>query len=205
MGQTGEKGDQGDKGDKGDQGDQGNTGPTGPMGLTGDIGPTGPTGSTGPKGNISDTFIHVFSGVPQEITTEASVVFESYNAVVGDCGFDVGTPDVYVWRAGYYYTSMEVHHQEPCQFTLIKNNVFQVQGSTFSSPTGATQSALTLIIYIADSDMISATPLSPSGLACKLQLTNHTSYAPLIHLDGTSGAGSAEPDIIANLTLILLK
>jgi hypothetical protein len=87
----------------------------------------------------------------------------------------------------------------------MKNNVFQINGTTFSSPTGATQSTLTLIIYIDDSDMITATPLSPSGLACKIQLTNHTSYAPLISLNGTSGAGSAEPDVVANLTLIFLK
>jgi hypothetical protein len=87
----------------------------------------------------------------------------------------------------------------------MKNTVFQVPGTTFSSPTGATQSALTLIFYIDASDMISATPLSPSGFACKLQLTNHTSYAPIITLNGVSGAGSAEPDIVANLSLILLK
>jgi hypothetical protein len=47
--------------------------------------------------------------------------------------------------------------------------------------------------------------LSPSGFACKLQLRNHTSYAPVVSLDGTSGSGSAEPDVNCSLTVILLK
>jgi hypothetical protein len=100
---------------------------------------------------------------------------------------------------------MTLHHKEPCQFSFIKNSVFQVDGGVFSSPTGATQSASSLILYIGLSDLITATPLSPSGFACKLEVKNHISYAPIISLNGTSGAGSAVPDIVASLNLILLK
>ena len=125
--------------------------------------------------------------------------------MVGNCAFTPGTSELWMWEPGYYFASMTVHHKEPCQFAIIKNGVFQVNGGIFSSPTGATQSATSLILYIDASDLISATPLSPSGFACKLEVKNHTSYAPIIGLNGTSGAGSAVPDIVASLNLILLK
>ena len=198
-GDTGETGPTGPTGEKGDTGETGPTGPTGPMGNTGDVGPTGATG------NISDTFLHVYSIEPQLIPTEGSVMFEGASAIVGDCGFILGTTEAYFWRPGYYLASMTLHHREPCQFSLIKNSVFQINGGTFSSPTASTQSALTLIVFIDYSDLISTTALSPSGLACKFQVTNHTSYAPLISLDGTSGAGSAPNDVVGNLTFIFLK
>jgi hypothetical protein len=201
----GEKGDTGDigltgpTGEKGDTGETGPTGPTGPMGNTGDVGPTGATG------NISDTFLHAYSIEPQNIPTEGSIMFEKSSAIVGDCGLVLGTTEAYFWRPGYYFVSMTVHHREPCQFSLIKNSVFQVNGGTFSSPTASTQSTLSFIVFVDSSEMISSTSLSPSGLACKFQVTNHTSYSPLISLDGTSGAGSAPDDIVGNLTFILLK
>jgi hypothetical protein len=87
----------------------------------------------------------------------------------------------------------------------MKNDIVVVPGGIFSSPTGATQSICNLIMYIDISELISPTPLSPSGFACKVQLKNHTSYVPVVSLDGTSGAGGAEPDVNSSLTLILLK
>jgi hypothetical protein len=87
----------------------------------------------------------------------------------------------------------------------MKNDVVVTPGGIFSSPTGATQNLCSLILYIDASEFISPTFLSPSGFACKVQLKNHTSYVPVVSLDGTSGSGSAEPDINCSLTLILLK
>ena len=87
----------------------------------------------------------------------------------------------------------------------MKNSVFQVNGGVFSSPTGATQTAATLILKIEETDMITSTPFSPTGFACKLEVKNHTSYAPIISLNGTSGAGSAVPDVVASINIILLK
>jgi hypothetical protein len=181
---------------------QGEIGPTGPTGPQGEQGPTGYTGATG---NISDTFIHVYSITPQTIPTENAVVFDSDTAMVGSCGFLANTTAVWLWKPGYYYASMTLHHREPCQFALIKNNVFQVEAGVFSSPTGATQTATTLIVHVREEDLITETPLSPSGFACKFEIKNHTSYAPSIELNGTSGAGSAVPDTVASLNFILLK
>ena len=110
-----------------------------------------------------------------------------------------------MWQSGYYYVTVSLHHKEPCQFSIIKNDIVVVPGGIFSSPTGSTQSVCSLIMYVDASDLISPTALSPSGFACKVQLRNHTSYAPVISLDGTSGAGSAEPDINCSISLFLLK
>jgi hypothetical protein len=112
---------------------------------------------------------------------------------------------VYLWQPGYYYISAALHHKEPCQFSIMKNDIIVVPGGIFSSPTGSTQSLCNLIMYVDSSDLISTTPLSPSGLACKVQMKNHTSYVPVVSLDGTSGAGSAEPDINCCMSIILLK
>jgi hypothetical protein len=186
----------------------GYTGYTGAGNFTGYTGPTGYsgyTGYTGATGNISDTFIHAFSITPQEIATEQSIIYDSTTAMVGSCGHNPSTSEVWIWKAGYYYASMTLHHKEPCQFSFIKNDVFQVVGGVFSSPTGATQSASSLILYIDVSDLITATSLSPTGFACKLEVKNHTSYAPVISLNGTSGAGSAVPDVVSSLSIILLK
>jgi len=177
-------------------------GPTGPQGIQGE---TGPTGSTGPTGHLSETFIHAYSITPQNVSTEQPIIYDTVSAMVGNCAHLPFTSEVWLWEPGYYYISLTIHHKEPCQFSLIKNDVFQVDGGVFTSPTGSTQSTSTLIIFVQPSDIISATALSPSGFACKLEVKNHTSYAPVISLDGTSGGGSAEPDNVASFTVILLK
>jgi hypothetical protein len=79
-----------------------------------------------------------------------------------------------------------------------------MDGGIFSSPTGATQTSLALIFEVKPEDIMTAFAGSPSGLACKIQVKNHTSFAPLIQLNGTSGAGSASPDVVASLTIFKL-
>ena len=199
MGPTGERG------PTGEQGPTGEMGPTGERGPTGYTGPTGETGPIGPTGSLSDTFIHAYSITPQDVAQEEPVRLNFASAIIGNCGFVNDTTEVYVWQSGYYYISVALHHKEPCQFSIIKNDVVVVPGGIFSSPTGSSQSLCSLITYIDVSDMISPTSLSPSGFACKVQLRNHSSYVPIVSLDGVTGAGSAEPDINCSITLILLK
>jgi hypothetical protein len=175
------------------------------MGPTGYTGPTGEQGLTGPTGSLSDTFVHAYAITPQDVLVEAPVVLDFASAIVGNCGFVNGSTEVYTWQPGYYFVTTSLHHKEPCQFSIIKNDVVVAPGGIFSSPTGSTQSTNSIIMYIDASEMISPTALSPSGFACKVQLRNHTSYVPVVSLDGTSGAGSAEPDMNCSITLILLK
>jgi hypothetical protein len=183
----------------------GPTGETGATGPTGYTGPTGETGATGPTGSISDAFIHAYSITPQDVGVEEAVMLDFASAVVGGVGFVNGTREVYTWQPGYYFVNVILTHKEPCQFSIMKNDVIVVPGGIFSSPTGSTQSMNSTIMYVDPSDLISPTPLSPSGFACKIQLKNHTSFVPVVSLDGTSGSGSAEPDTSCSISMILLK
>ena len=153
---------------------------------------------------MSPTFIHAYSGTPQDILVESNVVFDNALAITGNCGILPNSTDIWVWEAGFYYVSYNLHHIQPCQFSLFKNDVVMI-GSISSSPTGATICANQMILEILPEDLINITSLSPSGFGCKIQLRNHTSFAPVVSIDGSSGAGSALPDISANLSLVLLK
>jgi hypothetical protein len=202
-GDKGDKGDTGDKGDKGDQGEKGDKGDQGEKGDKGDQGEKGDTGATGP--NPYTSFANIYSTTPQLISTEAPIVFENNAVVYGDIAHNIGSPDLYVWRPGFYYVNVLIHHIEPCQFALMKNDIFTVQNGIFSSPTGATQIAQVMIVVITPEDIITETPLSPTGFACKLQVKNHTSFVPAIQIDGVNGAGSASPEVIATMTVVLMQ
>jgi hypothetical protein len=203
-GDTGETGSTGATGPIGNTGETGSTGATGATGATGPIGNTGSTGATGPVFNFTSTFINVYSIMQQNILQEQSVYFENISAQSGDCGHLLTDGDVWFWKSGYYYVHVNLHHIEPCQFSILKNGVV-VNGSTFASPTGATQNSHTVIIEIYPNDINQITPVSPSNLACKLQLVNHTSYVPVVTLNGVGGAGSAPNDTVATMSIILLK
>jgi hypothetical protein len=99
---------------------------------------------------------------------------------------------------------VRIHHQEPCQFAIYKNNL-PVISAIFSSPTGATQTSHGVIVEVEQTDLSEVTSVSPFGVACKFRLVNHTSYSPIIHINGVSGGGSASPDSTSTMTVILLK
>jgi hypothetical protein len=135
---------------------------------------------------------------------EEAIIYDLASALVGEVAFIPGTTELFLWRPGFYLVKTGVHHTEPCQFSIMKNDIFVVPGGIFASPTGATQSTTCTIVELTNADMMTETALSPSGFACKLQVKNHTSYVPLVTMDGTSGAGSAQPDTSAYLTVVLL-
>jgi hypothetical protein len=140
----------------------------------------------------------------QEIATEQAIMFDAYSSKSGSCDHLPGDTDVWVWQPGSYFVHINLHHTEPCQFAIFKNAI-PIPGAIFSSPTGATQNAHTIIVDILPSDISEPTPVSPSGFACKLRLINHTSFVPVVTIDGVDGGGSAAPDATATMTVILLK
>ena len=194
----------GPTGETGPVGEHGDTGPTGEHGRTGPVGPTGPQGPPGPIGNVVNTFIHVFATNPQILDIEEPIVFDANTVMVGGCGFMPSSPDIWIWTPGYYYVSITIHHKEPCQFSIIKNNVFVVNGGVFSSKLANTHITATLIFQIEPSDIITASPMAPDGLACKLQLKNHISNINPITIQNPN-TGSATPDSLASMTLLLLS
>jgi hypothetical protein len=138
------------------------------------------------------------------LDVEEPIVFDTNTVIVGGCGFVPSSSDIWVWTPGYYYVSITIHHKEPCQFSIIKNNVFVVNGGVFSSKLENTHITATLIFQIEPSDIITASTMSPTGLACKLQLKNHISNINPITIQSPN-TGSASPDSLASLTLLLLS
>jgi hypothetical protein len=126
------------------------------------------------------------------------------NAILyGDCGHILGQDGWYIWRPGFYHVYYNLYHQEPCQFTLFKNGLV-LPGTTTGSPTGATQNSSALIIEITSADFITLFSGAPGGVAAEFKLTNHTSFVPVVLLNGLSGSGSATPQITATMTMFLL-
>jgi hypothetical protein len=175
-------------------------GPTGPAGPTGDI---GPTGFTGPCCPFASTFIHLDRETDQLIAQEASVIWDKNAILYGDCGHVIGQDNWYIWRPGFYHVYYNLYHQEACQFTLFKNGL-PLPGTTTGSPTGSSQNSSALIILITPADFTSPFNGAPGGVAAQFKLTNHTSFVPLVLLNGLSGSGSATPQITATMTMFLL-
>ena len=170
------------------------------MGPTGDM---GPTGATGPIYPFSTTFIHLDRETDQFLAQEDSVLWDKNAILVGKCGHTIGSDEWFIWQPGYYHIYYNLYHQEPCQFTLFLNGV-PVAGATTGSPTGSSQNSSALIITVNSSDFTSFYPFSPGNVAARFQLVNHTSFVPIVLLNGLAGSGSMTPQITATMTMFLL-
>jgi hypothetical protein len=201
IGLTGPEGPIGPIGLTGPEGPQGPIGLTGPEGPQGPIGLTGPPGPTGPP--FSQTFIHVDRETDQEINVEEAVIWNANQVIYGGAGHNSGETQLYIWDTGYYHVYYNLYHQEPCQFSMFKNGTV-LPSLTTGSPTGASQISGTSIILLNESDFTTPTILSPSGFAASLEIVNHSSYAPAIHLNGLTGSGSATPQTVATVTIFKL-
>jgi len=185
----------------GPEGPEGPIGTMGPIGLTGPEGPQGPIGLTGPP--FSPTFIHVDRETDQEINLEEAVIWNANQVTYGGAGHNSGESQLYIWNTGYYHVYYNLYHQEPCQFSMFKNGSV-IPSTTTGSPTGSSQISGTSIILLTEADFTTPTTLSPSGFAASLEVVNHTSYAPVIHLNGLTGSGSATPQTVATVTVFKL-
>jgi hypothetical protein len=204
-GPTGFTGATGPTGFTGAIGPTGFTGAIGPTGFTGAIGPTGFTGAIGPTGftgaKSPATFINVVRDVDQLLAPEDNVLWSAAPLSFGSITVDPSTNQIIVWQSGYYTVYFNIYHQEPCQFAVYLNETI-VFGSIVGSPTGSAQNSSSLIIYISPEDItFYTTPLSPLGTAAIIQFRNHTSFAPIITLNGQSGSGSASPQIVATAVI----
>jgi hypothetical protein len=206
QGFQGEQGIEGPQGPQGFQGEQGIEGPQGPQGFQGEQGiegPRGETGSTGPCCPFADTFLHADSSMDQFLVAEQAVMFESTAIFRGDCYHTATDTKMYFWRPGFYHIYRNLYHQEACQFALFMNGV-PVPGTTHGSPTGSSQNSSASIIEITPADFTTALSQSPSGFAAALEIVNHTSFIPVISLNGLNGSGSSSPQVTANVTIFLL-
>jgi hypothetical protein len=146
--------------------------------ITGCVGPTGPAAMP-----FSNTFICVNRETEQLLAKDDAIVWTSNKIKVGDISHVVNASGIYIWRPGYYMVYYNLCHRQPCQFSLFKNGAF-VDGSTINSTIDSSQNSSFVIVRIDSSDF---TSLSPTGLAAKLEVVNHTptvQNAPLVALTG---------------------
>lgn len=149
--------------------------------ITGCVGPTGPPGPTTMP--FSSTFICVNRETEQLLAKDDAIIWTSNKIKVGDISHVVNASGIYIWRPGYYMVYYNLCHRQPCQFSLFKNGAF-VDGSTINSTIDSLQNSSFVIVRIDSSDF---TSLSPTGLAAKLEVVNHTptvQNAPLVALTG---------------------
>lgn len=132
--------------------------------ITGCVGPTGPPGPLLP---FSNTFICLNRETEQLLSKEDPIIWTSNTVKVGDINNVVNASGIYIWRPGYYMVYYNLCHKQPCQFSLFKNGTV-INGST----TGSLQNSSFIIVRIDSADFISP---SPTGLAVKLEVVNHTS------------------------------
>jgi hypothetical protein len=160
--------------------------------ITGCAGPTGPSGPLLP---FSNTFICLNRETKQILSKEDPIIWTSTQLKVGDINNVVNTSGIFIWRPGYYIVYYNLHHQQPCQFSLFKNGVV-INGST----TGSLQNSSFLIIRIDSSDFICTEPLSPTGRAVKIEVVNHTPDVPNIQLVVLNG----ETPVVSTISVVLL-
>jgi hypothetical protein len=103
---------------------------------------------------------------------------------------------------GVYYCGFALFHLEPLQCAIFKNDVVEV-GTIIGDQLSATVASNLVLLIITEFDMLEPTPFSPTGFAAKINLRNHSSYAPLIHSDGHQGSGSQIDQ--SNLNLVLFR
>jgi len=192
----------------GPTGPTGPTGPVGPMGISGEIGPTGPMGPAGPSGANSESYekthLSICSIKEQYILVDEPITFEEQTASMGHCKHVEETADIYVWKSGYYLININIYTLSPCQFSIIKNMLYIVKGSTIGGISGSLQNTHTFIVQITEDDMITDFSDSLTGKSCVLQIVNSSSITRGINLYGSTSTGTPIPQITASFSMVCI-
>ena len=188
----------------GPTGPMGPMGPPGPMGISGEIGPIGPTGPSITSIDYEKTYLSICSMKEQYILVDEPIVFEEQTAVMGDCMHIDEKPEIYVWKSGHYLVNINIYTLSPCQFSIIKNMLYIVKGSTIGGISGSLQNTHTFIINITEDDMISDYSGSPTGKSCILHVVNSSSITRGISLYGSTTTGTPIPQITASFTMVCI-
>ena len=218
-GPQGIQGPSGDTGPQGEQGQDGSTGPEGPQGIQGPSGPQGPQGIQGPQGDTGpegpqgvpginsttfSTFISVYSTTEQTISQNNPVLFDAHSYLFGDCNHLPNSSEIWIWKSGYYFISVNINEMEAGQFSIVKNGSANLIGGTIGSLSGSSLST-SLITEITDNDINIPTEISPTRFACKLQVINNSAQYPSITLYGSASTGNLIPQNSASFSIFLIR
>ena len=178
----------------------------GPTGPTGPVGPMGPPGPIGPSGADSESYekthLSICSMKEQYILVDEPITFEEQTASMGHCKHIEETANIYVWKSGYYLININIYTLSPCQFSIIKNMLYIVKGSTIGGISGSLQNTHTFIIHITEDDMITDFSDSITGKSCVLQIVNSSSISRGINLYGSTSTGTPIPQITASFSMV---
>jgi len=157
------------------------------------------------SGNPTPTFLNIYTTMEQQVPVNIPIIFDSINAMAGDCNFIPNTADIWVYCPGFYQITTNIYHLEACQFSLYKNDTI-VDGTTVGSLSGSSQNNNICIIQIVDEDIIQRNDVSTNiyTSGCKLQLVNNTEYLPYITLIGSSSMGNSKSQITASIVITKL-
>ena len=180
----------------------GPTGPTGPTGPVGEVGPAGPAGYN--SESYEKTYLSICSMKEQYILVDEPITFEEQTASMGHCKHIEETADIYVWKSGHYLININIYTLSPCQFSIIKNMLYIVKGSTIGGISGSLQNTHTFIIHITEDDMITDFSDSLTGKACVLQIVNSSSITRGINLYGSTSTGTPIPQITASFSMVCI-
>ena len=178
----------------------------GPTGPTGPVGPMGPPGPIGPSGADSESYekthLSICSMKEQYILVDEPITFEEQTASMGHCKHIEETANIYVWKSGYYLININIYTLSPCQFSIIKNMLYIVKGSTIGGISGSLQNTHTFIIHITEDDMITDFSDSITGKSCVLHIVNSSSISRGINLYGSTSTGTPIPQITASFSMV---
>jgi hypothetical protein len=204
QGPEGSQGQQGPTGPEGPEGPQGSQGPQGEPGQKGEQGPEGPQGIPGINSATFSTFISVYSTTEQTISQNNPIVFDAHSYLFGDCNHLPNSSEIWIWKSGYYFISVNINEMEAGQFSIVKNGSTNLIGGTIGSLSGSSLST-SLITEITDADINIPTEISPTGIACKLQVINNSAQYPSITLYGSASTGNLIPQNSASFSIFLIR
>ena len=182
---------------------EGPTGATGPTGPVGEIGPTGPSGISNEI--YKKTYLSICSMKEQYILVDEPIVFEEHTALMGDCMHISGKSEIYIWKSGYYLINFNVYTLSQCQFSIIKNMLYIVKGSTIGGISGSSQNTHSFIMRITEDDIVNDFTNAPSGKACILCIVNSSSISQGVNLYGSSTIGTPISQITASFTMSCIE
>jgi len=206
QGPPGEMGHTGPQGIQGHQGPHGEMGHTGPQGIQGHQGPYGEMGHTGPHGppaEICSTFINAYTNIQQKVLNNSPIIFDKFSACQGHCGHNPNTSEMWIWKSGYYFVTANINQLQAGKFSLFKNGSV-IPGSSYGSLTG---SALQLIsiFNVSNEDMNISNSISPTGMACKVEIINNSENYPFITIYSYEGTENTISQNSASIVLMLIK
>lgn len=156
------------------------------------------------KNGSEKTVLSVFSNSMQQINTDDFVIFDSHNAVLGDCYHDLGSSALWIWEPGFYFFQYSLFCVEPSQFSVMKNDNMIAPGSTIGSLSGSTNMNHTFVIEIKAEDFSVSTGLPIPLYACKLQIVNNTQTTSNVILPDYGSSSNNLPQITSSVNIFRL-